>query len=64
MALTAGLLSFLIVEALAEALQLQATLPSAFDGTGLVVVGVASSYLGLTLVASRLSGQRATVSSP
>jgi zinc transporter ZupT len=62
MALTAGLLTFLMVEALAEALELQATLPSAFGGTGLVLLGVALSYLGLTLVALRLSshqGQRA-----
>ena len=56
MALTAGLLTFLMVEALAEALELQAKLPGALNGTGLVVLGVASSYLGLTLVASRLSG--------
>ena len=56
MALTAGLLTFLMVEALAEALELQAALPSALNGTGLVVLGVAASYLGLTLVASRLSG--------
>jgi len=56
MALTAGLLTFLMVEALAEALKLQAALPSALNGTGLVVLGVAASYLGLTLVASRLSG--------
>jgi len=56
MALTAGLLTFLMVEALAEALELQASLPSALNGTGLVVLGVAASYLGLTLVASRLSG--------
>jgi zinc transporter, ZIP family len=56
MALTAGLLTFLMVEALAEALELQAALPGALNGTGLVVLGVASSYLGLTLVAGRLSG--------
>ena len=58
MALTAGLLTFLMVEAIAEALRLQATLPDAFDGTGLVVLGVALSYLGLTLVASKLSDRR------
>ena len=56
MALTAGLLTFLMVEALAEALELQSALPGALNGTGLVVLGVASSYLGLTLVAGRLSG--------
>jgi zinc transporter, ZIP family len=64
MALTAGLLTFLMVEALAEALELQATLPGALNGTGLVVLGVASSYLGLTLVAGRLSGSGANGGQP
>jgi ZIP family zinc transporter len=64
MALTAGLLTFLMVEAIAEALRLQATLPNAFDGTGLVVLGVALSYLGLTLVASKLSDQRGDRTQP
>ncbi|HEY8193136.1 MAG TPA: hypothetical protein VIF36_04355 [Gaiellaceae bacterium] len=54
MALTAGLLSFLAVEALSEALQLQAALPSALGGAGLVLLGVAASYLILTAVSSRL----------
>jgi len=58
MALTAGLLSFLAVEALSEALQLQATLPGAFGGAGLVLLGVAVSYLGLTLVAQLLGGRK------
>ncbi len=56
MALTAGLLTFLMVEALAEALELQAALPSAFGGTGLVVLGVAISYLGLSFLSVRLAG--------
>ena len=43
MALTAGLLSFLGVEALFEAFQLQAALPSAFGGAGLILLGVALS---------------------
>lgn len=64
MALTAGLLTFLMVEALAEALTLQATLPNAFNGTGLVVLGVALSYLGLTLVASKLSDRRGDHTQP
>ena len=55
MALTAGLLTFLGVEALAEALELQAALPSAFGGAGLVLLGVAASALGMTFVSSRLS---------
>ena len=46
MALTAGLLTFLAVDALFEALELQAALPAAFGGTGLIVLGVAVSFLG------------------
>ena len=41
MALTAGLLTFLGVEALSEAFELQATLPAALGGPGLVLLGVA-----------------------
>jgi zinc transporter ZupT len=55
MALTGGLLSFLAVDALAEALDLQAALPGALGGPGLVLLGVMASYLGLAWVASRLS---------
>jgi zinc transporter, ZIP family len=56
MAFTAGLLSFLGVEALAESFDLQAALPSALGGTGLVLLGVALSFLGMTALAGRLSG--------
>jgi hypothetical protein len=56
MAFTAGLLSFLGVEALAESFQLQAALPSALGGTGLVLLGVALSFLGMTALAGRLTG--------
>ncbi|HLG09375.1 MAG TPA: hypothetical protein VI409_11970 [Gaiellaceae bacterium] len=56
MALTAGLLAFLGVSALAEAFELQAALPSALGGTGLVLLGVALSFLGMTALAGRLSG--------
>jgi ZIP family zinc transporter len=59
MALTAGLLSFLAVEALSEALELQAALPSALGGAGLVLLGVAVSYLALTFISSRLSARGA-----
>jgi zinc transporter, ZIP family len=52
-ALTAGLLTFLALDALAEAVQLQATLPSAVGGVGLVLLGVASSYLLLTFLSQR-----------
>jgi zinc transporter, ZIP family len=54
MALTAGLLTFLAVEALSEALELQAALPSALGGAGLVLLGVALSYLFLTAVSTRM----------
>ncbi|MSO58509.1 MAG: metal transporter [Thermoleophilia bacterium] len=59
-ALTAGLLSFLGIEALAEALELQAGLPSALGGSGLVLLGVALSALGMTYLGSRLAGGAAT----
>jgi zinc transporter, ZIP family len=55
MALTAGLLAFLAVEALSEALELQAALPSALGGAGLVLLGVALSYLFLTIVSTQMS---------
>jgi ZIP family zinc transporter len=54
MALTGGLLTFLAIEALSEALALQAALPSALGGAGLVLLGVALSYLLLTAVSTRL----------
>ena len=55
MALTAGLLTFLGVEALFEALDLQATLPAAFGGPGLVLLGLAASALGMTFLSARLA---------
>jgi zinc transporter, ZIP family len=57
MALTAGLLAFLAVEALSEALELQSALPSALGGAGLVLLGVALSYLFLTAISSRLGSR-------
>ncbi len=54
MALTAGLLTFLALEALSEALELQALLPSGLGGTGLVLLGMAISYLTLTVLSHRL----------
>ena len=62
MALTAGLLTFLGVEALFEALELQAGLPAAFGGPGLVLLGLAASALGMTFLAARLSRGRVGVS--
>ncbi len=55
MAMTAGLLAFLAVEALSEAFQLQAGLPSALGGAGVVLLGFALSYLTLTFLSHRLA---------
>jgi zinc transporter, ZIP family len=55
MALTAGLLTFLGVEALAEAFDRQAALPEPLAGAGLVLLGVAISYLTMTFLGARLS---------
>jgi ZIP family zinc transporter len=57
MALTGGLLTFLGVEALSEALDLQATLPGPLGGPGLVLLGVAVSFLTMTWLSHRMSGQ-------
>jgi ZIP family zinc transporter len=59
MALTGGLLAFLALEALSEALELQAALPSALGGVGLVLLGVAGSYLTLTFISHTLAGGEA-----
>jgi zinc transporter, ZIP family len=56
MALTAGLLTFLGVEALFEAFELQAAVPSGLGGPGLVLLGVAGSFLTMTFIAGRFSG--------
>ncbi len=55
MALTGGLLAFLALDALFEALELQAGLPGPLGGPGLVLLGAAASYLGLSWVSQRLS---------
>jgi zinc transporter, ZIP family len=55
MALTAGLLTFLAVEALSEAFELQTALPSAFGGAGIVLFGFAVSYLTLTFLSHALA---------
>jgi ZIP family zinc transporter len=54
MALTAGLLTFLGIEALGEAFERQAALPAPVAGVGLVLLGVALSYLTMTFLGTRL----------
>ncbi len=59
MAMTAGLLTFLGVEALSEAFERQAQLPAPAAGVGLVLLGVAVSYLTMTFIGTRLArGER------
>jgi zinc transporter, ZIP family len=55
MAVTAGLLVFLGIEALAEAFERQAELPQPLAGAGLVLLGVALSFLMMTMLGSRLA---------
>jgi zinc transporter ZupT len=62
MALTAGLLTFLGVEALSEAFQLQAALPGMLGGPGLVLLGTALSFLTITFFAARTSRRKGLVS--
>lgn len=54
MALTAGLLAFLAVDALTEAWEVQAELPSALGGAGLILLGVTISFFGIDWLATRL----------
>ena len=56
MALTAGLLTFLALEALAEAFELQVGLPRGVGGLGVILLGVVSTYLLLTFLSRRLVG--------
>mgnify|MGYP000035336998 FL=1 len=53
LSLTGGLLVFLGVDTLEEALELRAGVPEALQGTALVAVGVLGTLLGLTLVVRR-----------
>jgi len=55
LSLTAGLLVFLGVDALDEALEVAGGLPGAFQGVGLIVTGVLSSALLLVWVSRRFS---------
>jgi zinc transporter, ZIP family len=61
MALTGGLLAFLGVEALSEALDLQARLPGPLGGAGLVLLGVALSFLSMTWLSHRMAGRSGAV---
>jgi ZIP family zinc transporter len=58
LALTIGLLGFLGVEALFEALETSALVPGAFQGTGLVLIGVIAAPLILAALGQWRSGSR------
>jgi len=60
LSLTAGLLLFLGVDAVREALDLAAAVPAAYQGTGLVVLGVVGAALVLAAVGRRAGGEGAS----
>lgn len=59
LSLTVGLLIFLGIDALHEALELAEEVPAAFQGVGLVVVGVLGAVLGLVAAGNWLRGRGA-----
>jgi hypothetical protein len=62
MAMTVGLLAFLAIDATLEGLELAGEGSQAFGGAGLVLLGGAVAFLGLTGVSAWLAGRRSTVS--
>ncbi|HYJ78010.1 MAG TPA: ZIP family metal transporter, partial [Longimicrobiaceae bacterium] len=57
LSLTVGLLVFLGVEALAEALEVAGRVSAAFQGTALVLLGVAGTWLALAALGQRRAGK-------
>ncbi|HET9737109.1 MAG TPA: ZIP family metal transporter [Solirubrobacteraceae bacterium] len=62
MALTVGLLAFLAIDATLEGLELAGEGSQALGGAGLVLLGGAVAFLGLTGVSGWLAARRSTVS--
>jgi zinc transporter ZupT len=58
LSLTAGLLIFLGVDALKEALEAAGKIPGAFKGVGIILIGVSVGLLGLMAVGERTMGRR------
>jgi zinc transporter ZupT len=56
LSLTAGLLLFLGVDALTEALEVAGKVPGAFKGVGLILIGVSAGLLGLMAIGGRAMG--------
>lgn len=57
LSLTAGLLLFLGVDALKEALEAAGKIPGAFKGVGIILIGVSVGLLGLMAVGERTMGR-------
>jgi zinc transporter ZupT len=57
MAATAGLLIFLGLDTLSEALDVAASVPSAFQGIGLIGIGAVATFLLLEAISNRQSGK-------
>jgi len=57
LSLTAGLLIFLGLDALKEALEAAGKVPGAFKGVGIVLIGVSAGLLGLMAVGERTMGR-------
>ena len=60
LSLTAGLLIFLGVDALKEALEAAGEVPGAFKGVGIILIGVSVGLLGLMAVGQRTMGRAET----
>ena len=59
LALTLGLLAFLLIDTIEEGFDAVASLPSSFQGTALFVAAAVGSWLALDLVGARLKARRA-----
>ncbi|MDQ3985267.1 MAG: metal transporter [Actinomycetota bacterium] len=57
LAFTAGLLAFLLVDTVAEGLDLSAAAPEALDGIGLFAIGALGAVVGLVSLQSRLENR-------
>ena len=58
LALTVGLLAFLLIDTIEEGLEAVSLLPSSFQGLALFIAAAAGAWLGLDLVGSWLKGRR------
>ncbi|HEY5620436.1 MAG TPA: hypothetical protein VIK88_02130 [Candidatus Bathyarchaeia archaeon] len=56
--ITVGLLVFLGVDSIAEAVETAGELPRAFGGFGLIATGLAGTFLGLAIVSDRAIGMK------